>query len=256
MVVSPCDETMKHAFLMAMLVAAVTATQAELTPSQIAKKAFPSTVLIVTQDESGQPLSIGSGFFVEKGIIATNYHVIEGASSAYARLVTEKTKYKIKWVSGIDETNDLALLEADNKTAPPMTLNPSSKDINIGESIFSVGNFKGLEGTFSSGIISGVRNLEKTKLYQITAPISPGSSGGPVLDSNDSVIGIAVAMLKSGQNLNFAVPVNYLHLLIKEGVFTTSGERVGRVIKTFDELKNKKTKSKQSSFWHGTNNKN
>jgi hypothetical protein len=199
---------MKHALLAVMLVAAVTAAQAELTPSQIAKKAFPSTVLIVTQDESGQPLSIGSGFFVEKGVIATNFHVIEGAASAYARLVTESTKHPILGVLGVDQKNDLALLKIDNTTSPPLSLS-SGKDYGIGETVYSVGNPKGLEGTFASGIVSGVRKIKGSDLIQITAPISPGSSGGPILNKDGLVIGVAVATYKSGQNLNFAVPVAY-----------------------------------------------
>lgn len=73
-----------------------------------------------------------------------------------------------------------------------------------------VGNPLGLEGTFSAGIVSGIRKIETDTVYQITAPISPGSSGGPVLDSQGRVIGIAAATYNGGQNLNFAIPVSYL----------------------------------------------
>ncbi|MDB4797131.1 S1C family serine protease [bacterium] len=224
---------MKHALLAAMLVAVVSATQAELTPSQIAKKAFPSTVLIVTQDESGQPLSIGSGFFVEKGVIATNFHVIEGAASAYARLVTESTKHTILGVLGVDQKNDLALLKIDNTTSPPLSLS-SGKDYGIGETVYSVGNPKGLEGTFASGIVSGVRKIKGSDLIQITAPISPGSSGGPILNKDGLVIGVAVATFKSGQNLNFAVPVAYAKDLLNTPKRTFS---------KFISVKRKKSKS-------------
>ncbi|MFW5795204.1 MAG: trypsin-like peptidase domain-containing protein [Bacillota bacterium] len=73
----------------------------------------------------------------------------------------------------------------------------------------------GLEGTFSDGIISGIRQFEEGSLLQITAPISLGSSGGPILDIEGNAIGLAVATYQDGQNLNFAVPVEYLGELLK-----------------------------------------
>ncbi len=77
----------------------------------------------------------------------------------------------------------------------------------------AIGNPAGLEGTVSKGIISGIRKAGEMKLIQITAPISPGSSGGPVFNLSGKVIGIATAYLDLGQNLNFAMPVNYLKTL-------------------------------------------
>ena len=77
-----------------------------------------------------------------------------------------------------------------------------------------MGNPQGLEGTFSQGIVSSIREVGADKLLQITAPISPGSSGGPVLNSKGKVIGVSVATYKGGQNLNFAIPSNYLKILL------------------------------------------
>jgi hypothetical protein len=84
----------------------------------------------------------------------------------------------------------------------------------VGDTVFVVGNPLGLEGTFSTGIISGVRHIDDDSILQMTAPISPGSSGGPVMDSSGVVIGIAEATFTSGQNLNFAVPGYYLSKLL------------------------------------------
>lgn len=84
----------------------------------------------------------------------------------------------------------------------------------LGQRIFAIGNPKGLSGTISEGIISGIRVLENNDLYQITAPISPGSSGGPVLNTSGDVIGVSVASLTSGQNLNFAIPAKYVKNLV------------------------------------------
>ncbi len=77
----------------------------------------------------------------------------------------------------------------------------------------AIGNPAGLEGTVSRGIVSGVRKAEGIKFIQITAPISPGSSGGPVFNLNGKVIGVATAYLDAGQNLNFSMPINYLRSL-------------------------------------------
>lgn len=183
------------------------------TAQEIATKAFRSTVLLVMEDNSGQPLSLGSGFFVREDIVATNLHVVEGATGGYAKIVGEKQKYDIAGYVAIDNKMDLVLLKIDKIKAPAITLEDSSK-IEIGDEIFAVGNPKGLEGTFSKGIVSAIRKIEEDTLLQITAPISPGSSGGPILNSEGEVIGISVATFKGGQNLNFAIPVSYLSNLL------------------------------------------
>lgn len=180
---------------------------------QIAQKTFPSVVLLVFEDTNGQAVSLGSGFVVGKGVIATNLHVIEGGKRGYAKLVGQKTKYDIAGTVGIDSRRDLALLSASQIIAPPLPLGESAA-LAVGDEIYAVGNPQGLEGTFSQGIISSIRQVGSESLLQITAPISPGSSGGPVLNSQGKVVGIAVATFKGGQNLNFAIPASYLTSLL------------------------------------------
>lgn len=182
---------------------------------QIAASTFPSVVLLVMEDENGQPVSLGSGFFVKNGLIATNLHVIEGASSGYAKLIGKKKKYEIKGVAGIDKQRDLAILAVNSQQNIPLKLG-NEDDIAIGDEIFVIGNPQGLEGTFSKGIVSGMRQVGSDNLMQITAPISPGSSGGPVVDNQGKVVGVAVATFKGGQNLNFAIPVSYLKKLLNQ----------------------------------------
>jgi len=169
--------------------------------------------MLVMADDNGQPLSLGSGFFVREDIVATNLHVIEGAAGGYAKIVDKKQKHDIAGYVAIDRKMDLVLLKIDNVKAPAITLGDSS-EMAVGDEIFAVGNPKGLEGTFSKGIISAIRKVEEDTLLQITAPISPGSSGGPILNSEGNVIGISVATFKGGQNLNFAIPVSYLSSLL------------------------------------------
>ncbi len=185
------------------------------TPQQIAKKAFNSTVLLVMEDANGQPIGLGSGFFVRNGQVATNLHVVEGAARGYAKLVGQKTKYDIEGLTAIDAKRDLVILKVSALGVPALSLGDSDA-LQAGEPVYAVGNPQGLEGTFSQGIISSIREVGTDKLLQLTAPISPGSSGGPVLNGKGEVIGVSVATFRRGQNLNFAIPSNYLTELVAQ----------------------------------------
>ena len=145
------------------------------TAPEIAKKAFGSTVLLVMEDVNGHPLSLGSGFFVRDGEIASNVHVVEGASRGYAKLVGQKTKYDIEGVTAVDPGRDLVVLKISAPGSRALSLG-NSDAVQVGENVYAVGNPQGLEGTFSQGIVSSVREVGTDKLLQITAPISPGSS--------------------------------------------------------------------------------
>jgi hypothetical protein len=184
------------------------------TAQEVAKKAFGSTVLLVMEDANGQPLSLGSGFLVRDGAIASNLHVVEGGTRGYAKLVGQKTKYDIEGVTAVDPERDLVVLKISAVGSPVLPLG-NSDGVQVGESVYAVGNPQGLEGTFSQGIVSSIREVGTDKLLQITAPISPGSSGGPVLNSKGEVIGVSVATFRGGQNLNFAIPSAYLKALLE-----------------------------------------
>ena len=185
------------------------------TAPQIAEKTLAATVYLEMQDSKGLPLGFGSGFFVRDNLIATNYHVIEGAARGTAKLVGKFTTYTIEGVTATDKTNDLALLKVTAPGIKPLPLG-NSTDVKIGETVYVAGNPKGLEGTFSNGIISSLRDKNTKERLQMTAPISPGSSGGPVLNSKGEVIGVSVAGHRAldAQNLNFAIPSRYLTELL------------------------------------------
>jgi len=180
---------------------------------EVAEKTFPSVVILVMQDSHGQPTSLGSGFFVKEDVIATNLHVLEGAASGYVKIVGKKPKYDIAGFVAIDRYRDLVLLKVREVKALTLVL-ADSNDIAVGDEVYAVGNPQGLEGTFSKGIVSSIRKVGKDSLLQITAPISPGSSGGPVLNTEGKVVGVSVATFKGGQNLNFAIPASYLRPLL------------------------------------------
>ena len=192
-------------------------TQTTLPAEDIAEKALAATVYLEMKDDNGKTLGIGSGFFVKSNLIATNYHVIEGAAKGTAKLVGKYTTYKIEGVTGTDKTNDLALLNVTAHGIKPLSLGDSDK-VRIGETVYVAGNPKGLEGTFSDGIISSRRDKYTKERLQMTAPISPGSSGGPVLNKKGEVIGVSVAVHRAldAQNLNFAIPSKYLKKLLAQ----------------------------------------
>jgi len=195
-----------------------------LSAREIAKRTLPSVVTIITEDENGKALTLGSGFQIRPGIIATNYHVIKDASQASATFQGGSPKYEIVGTLGVDKEHDLALLrlggvvERNPYDAIIGRGNPLTEKLGlattwpeIGDTVYVAGNPEGLEGTFSQGIISALRGNE---LIQITAPISHGSSGGPDLNGYGEVMVIPAGAVKGGQNRNFAIPISYLKSLI------------------------------------------
>ena len=183
------------------------------TVPEIAEKALAATVYLEMQDSNGLPLGFGSGFFIKPNLIATNYHVIAGAASGTAKLVGKSTTYKIEGFTATYKYNDLALLKVSASGINPLSIG-NSDAVKIGETVYVVGSPKGLEGTFSDGIISGRHGGAAKGRLQMTAPISPGSSGGPVLNRKGEVIGVSFMILEGGQNLNFAIPSLYLKTLL------------------------------------------
>ena len=186
-------------------------------PQVIARAVFPSVVLLVMEDQNGQALSQGSGFIVSKGVVATNFHVVEDAASGVAKFLGSKAVHEIRGIVGIDEQRDLVLLAIPDARRTSLCLGSADR-MEVGERVYAVGNPMGLEGTFSEGIVSGVRHVGGDTVIQITAPISPGSSGGPVLNDQGQVIGVATATFAGGQNLNFAIPSSYLGALVANAI--------------------------------------
>lgn len=149
----------------------------------IYKKAIRLVAIVVMQDENNKDLSFGSGFFVNDNSIATNLHVVRGVGVKKGYIKVQDKKFNIVGVK-IDEDNDLALISVDKVKARSLTIADSGK-AKIGDDVYTIGSpfDLALEGTFSQGIISGIRDKgiddHKGPLLQITAPVSSGCSGGP-----------------------------------------------------------------------------
>ncbi len=184
---------------------------------ELVKRIKPSSVAIETFDSRGNTLSRGSGFFIAPDRIVTNRHVIEKSSRVEIHLMNGK-KFVVKGVLAVDGEGDLAMLQVDvpKELAVPLPILRTVPQ--EGESIVVVGNPFGLEGSVSNGIVSAVREISGYgKIIQITAPISPGSSGSPVVNMSGQVIGIATLQAAEGQSLNFAVPAErILQLKVNE----------------------------------------
>src|SRR6478752_3070069 len=180
---------------------------------ELVRRIKPSAVAIETYDSRGDKLSRGSGFFIETDRIVTNRHVIEGAYRAEIHSSTGAV-YPVRGVLAVDAEGDIAVLKID---APATYIRPLPLDKTSpqeGESVVVIGNPLGLEGSVTNGIVSAVRDIPTFgRIIQITAPISAGSSGSPVVNMHGQVIGIATLQAAEGQSLNFAVPADRISLL-------------------------------------------
>ena len=185
---------------------------------EVIREVLSHVVLVTALDEHGKPMAIGSGFVIDaEGHIASNLHVIAGATSALLRFVNQKETHPVRSISAFSSKRDLVILRTDETTGPVSF--GDSAQLQVGDKVLAFGNPEGLEGTVSDGIVSALRKVETdTRLIQITAAISPGSSGGPVIDRDGKVVGLATASIVTGQNLNFAIPIEYLKTLIASGL--------------------------------------
>lgn len=201
--------------LVAGVVAAQSAPPRKDIPA-IAKAANGAIVSILTSDKDGKPVAQGTGFLVSKdGVILTNYHVIAEGSSAIVKL-PDGAFYVVEGVLASDKARDVAVIKAHGENFRTLTLGNSDR-LQVGEEVVAIGNPLSLESTVSNGIVSGIRTVEKEggKFLQITTPISPGSSGGPLFNMAGEVVGITTLYLRGGENLNFAIPINDAkHLLL------------------------------------------
>jgi len=175
----------------------------------ISREAHGAVVSIIMSDKEGHPLAQGSGFVISKdGRIVTNYHVIKSGCSAIMKL-PNGAFFAVDGVLAFDKHRDVAIIKAHGNDFRALTLGDSAR-LQVGQQVIAIGSPLSLESTVSNGIISAIRTVEEEggKFVQITAPISPGSSGGPLFNMAGEVVGITTAGLVGGENLNFAIPIN------------------------------------------------
>ncbi len=181
---------------------------------QLFRQSAPAVVLITQLDAAGKWTSLGTGFVVTpSGIIVTNNHVIApdpGAVRLSIKLPRGDVYTDVRVVYA-EARRDFAVLSVKASGLPVIKVGDSDA-VEVGEQIVAIGNPEGLELTFTAGIVESVR-LDPGKGYrfiQHQAPISHGSSGGPLLNMKGEVIGINTFSIKDAQNLNGAIPINYV----------------------------------------------
>ncbi len=176
-----------------------------------------SVVTVINYDLDGDISSIGSGFFIsQSGILVTNYHVLDGAYSASIKTM-DGTQYPVAAVLAKNRLIDLIKVRVDISGSRVRPVALAREQPVVADRVFVVGSPMGLERTVSEGIISAVReNPAGGRVFQLTAPISRGSSGGPVLNLNGKAVGVVTFQVARGQNLNFAVSVDALDMLSDE----------------------------------------
>jgi S1-C subfamily serine protease len=191
----------------------------ESTPAELFKEWAPAVVSIGVKSHDGE--GGGTGFFVDdSGTIATNHHVIGGATQVRVKL------FSGKWVEDVellveDKSVDLALLKITTTEPLKSTILGDSDAVVVGERIISIGNPLGLEYTLTDGLVSSRRIFEGRPMIQMSVPVSPGNSGGPLFNLRGEAIGVTTLQVAGGffgraQNLNMAGPINTLKTMFKK----------------------------------------
>ena len=189
-------------------------TEPPLSGDQIIERASPAVVLILAGSGDGKLTAIGSGLIVRPdGIVLTANHVVKGMKEVQIRLKNGEVYDRVEMVAA-DERRDIAALRIPGTDLPVLPV-ANSSNIRAGAAVFAVSNGAGLPWTASSGVISAVRTADEVpgagsgyRLLQFTAPLSPGSSGGVLVDAQAHALAIVVGFLSAGQNVNFAIPLD------------------------------------------------
>jgi hypothetical protein len=167
----------------------------------------PSVARILARDAGGQPVSQGSGVVIGAGTVITNCHVTQGASEISVKVGNEEYRGSL---AGEDLEHDLCRISVAGLNAPAVAIS-SVSTLRTGQRVFAIGAPQGLELTISEGIVSALREFPGGKMIQTSAPISPGSSGGGLFDASGQLVGVVTFQHKFGQNLNFAVPADWIN---------------------------------------------
>lgn len=178
--------------------------------------AAKSGVATVHTYANDKEIAFGTGFFIrEDGVLVTNLHVVEGGDSVSVETESGEI-YDNVYVLSRDDRRDLILLQIPVSGVPFLDI-ADDRHTEVGDTVYVIGNPLGLKGTFSDGLLSARRLENGVSYLQISAPISQGSSGGPVLNSAGQVIGVSTLTYVDGQNLNLAIPARYASGLIGLG---------------------------------------
>lgn len=207
------------------------------TPGEVYEQAAKSTVVVLNMDGKGKTHGLGSGVILPDRDVVTNCHVVKGAGSLKVRIGKQEYPATLRHS---DWDRDVCSLSVSGVSAPAVVIG-STKTLKVGAKVYAIGAPKGLELTLSDGIVSSLREVDGGQYIQTTAAISPGSSGGGLFDENGALVGLTTFYLAEGQNLNFAVPVEWVKELPKRSVKTaTDAQTVTQWLNKAAELESRK----------------
>ncbi|MBI5927578.1 MAG: trypsin-like peptidase domain-containing protein [Aquabacterium sp.] len=181
-------------------------TGVALTPEQLFAQASPSIVRINVVNDRGVEMGHGSGVVIGQGEAITNCHVAKAGPRLRVR--HQGKQYDASILIN-DERHDLCKLSVIGLDAPPVPIGRVAS-VHVGQKVYAIGSPQGLDLTLSDGMVSSLRDSEEGTYIQTTAPISPGSSGGGLFDEQGVLIGIVTFQMRTGQNLNFALPADWI----------------------------------------------
>lgn len=207
------------------------------TPGEVYEQAAKSTVVVQNLDGKGKSQGMGSGVILPDRDVVTNCHVVKGASQLKVRIDNKAYPATLRYS---DWDRDVCSLGVPGISAPAVVMG-SSKTLKVGAKVYAIGAPQGLELTLSDGIVSSLREVAGGRYIQTTAAISPGSSGGGLFDENGTLVGLTTFYLAEGQNLNFAVPVEWVKELPKRSTKTaTAGQTATQALNKVIELESSK----------------
>lgn len=196
-------------------------------PAQIARERLPAVVEVATYGDDDRRLTGGSGFLVgPEGLVVTSHHVLEGARRAEV-LLHDGELFEVEHVAAAAARHDLVILRIAGFRLPVVELGDSRR-MEVGDVVVVIGSPLGLTNTVTHGLLSAKREMEGRRLLQLSAPISSGSSGGPVFDVRGRVVGVLAGFYRKGQNVNFAVPIERVRGLLDLPSRFLTVESVGR----------------------------
>ncbi|MFH0772325.1 MAG: trypsin-like peptidase domain-containing protein [Candidatus Omnitrophota bacterium] len=187
---------------------AVVNAEETFSAKEIYKQHQDAVGVVLVTDKDNKPISQGSGFFIsEDGYFVTNIHVIENGENFYVKLRNGAFFIVTNYLS-YDKNADIIILKLDGKNLPFLELGDSYQ-LEIGDEVMAIGSPRGLENTISPGVVSAIRESEDkaVRIIQTNAEVSPGNSGGPLLNMKGKVIGVTTFIIGNGEGLTFAVSV-------------------------------------------------
>jgi hypothetical protein len=183
-----------------------------MTPAMIFDVNSGSVVLLENYNDDNQLVATGSGFCVGDSLIATNYHVVRGATRLVAK-GKDSTRYDGSEIESYDLVHDLAIVKFNSLHLKPLPLADSTA-LKRGDHVTAIGSPLAIQNTLSDGIVTNLLFINGFDIIQISAPISHGSSGGPLFDDHGAVLGITAAINPNGELVNFAVSSAHLQQLL------------------------------------------